>query len=615
MTERLALVERAADLGRVPDGFAVVSASPEVEAELQAAGRDFHRPEDHVPEAELEERGLAAYGTVERLCDELDGIARDVLDEDEAAAPGRWHFFWLKVAYDAVMLRAWQTRALVAALEPGELAFAPRPDSDDGSLLSMRESVWARVLGVMLPRLGVAPRPLAVGPADEPVRRPSAGRSLRDAAAAVRHHVGPLAHRLRRGGRGGSPTVLMLDFSYGIPPVAAELSRLGAAAVLWPGGDTSRAMGSPRVRAHARAEPPGPDSVERLWRAVEASSVVRGAFLLEGIDLWPAARPFLERAVRHGFPDALVRRRTALAVLADVGPDVVLASMAAHPLERAACAAARQLGIPTVVSRHGELGLRALPMPAYEDLDAVDWELCWGAWEEAWVARHAHRPVRTRVTGAPVIEDAIRRPLSRRRARRLLGLGEGEPVVLFAATNYSGNRWYAGRRMPSDSEYYRMQVRTVESLLAVDGLRVVLKEHPGSRHSAIDRWCEQFAPEGRTLAVRQPAFARLIEVADAVVIDAASTTLVQALFGPAPIYLVDSPVYKWEPGVAEHLLAHGIPLCKAEDVGRLLGEDLAAGHLAERRGYPQEAREPLIAGGPPAAGRTARAVLDIAGGR
>ncbi|MGH3050039.1 MAG: hypothetical protein ACRDLK_07765, partial [Gaiellaceae bacterium] len=107
-------------------------------------------------------------------------------------------------------------------------------------------------------------------------------------------------------------------------------------------------------------------------------------------------------------------------------------------------------------------------------------------------------------------------------------------------------------------------------------------------------------------------FVDAIHLADAVVLDLPSTTLVQALHGSARIYVVRNPITAWEPGVIEHLEAHGVRFAAVSELPRVLREDLAAGLLDGPTSYSPEAREPLLAHGQgTAAERAADAILHI----
>lgn len=163
--------------------------------------------------------------------------------------------------------------------------------------------------------------------------------------------------------------------------------------------------------------------------------------------------------------------------------------------------------------------------------------------------------------------------------------------------------------MPTDVLNLRAQQAVLSSLAAQERFDVVVKEHPSVLDSHLEDWCEARLP-GRVRFLYGPTFARLVHLADAVVVDYPSTSLLQALFGRARILVTDDPISEWEPGVREHLSAYGVLFVPPEAVG-----DPLPGLELREAPYPPEALEPLLAAGPDtAATRAADAVLEIASG-
>ena len=65
------------------------------------------------------------------------------------------------------------------------------------------------------------------------------------------------------------------------------------------------------------------------------------------------------------------------------------------------------------VARHGELGIRDIPMTIREDVDVVDQALCWGDWERKWVERYAPRPYWLAAAARILAPRLVRRGASR----------------------------------------------------------------------------------------------------------------------------------------------------------------------------------------------------------
>jgi hypothetical protein len=583
----LAFVERPEHLKAVPTGFEPIALSPLVDV----AG-NLRRPETWVSQEELESRGQENFERVRALTVRLDELFGD---PETGIRPGRWNAYWLKLLYDELTLKAHIARAILASELPRAVAvFAQRREPPPGVVLSQYESVYADVLGCVASEVGVGVRRLPYGPhrGGENALVDTALRARRAAYGAWR------AIRWSRERPGsGAGRILCLDFSYGVPSIAAALQERGFEIWVWPAGGRVHRLGGSAVGAAARAQPAAPATA---W---QDDRELAKLFQLDGLSIWPPAQRYLARVLRRDVYVGLQAHAAARPVLEMLQPSAVLMSIALEARERGICDAARRAGVVTIVSRHGELGMRDIPIAAFADLDIVDAALCWGEWEARLTRRYSGGRVATDVVGSPLIEAAAAAAPARERVRAQLKIGSDKRVVLYVPTGLSGNHWYASRRSPIDTIYFDHQVDVVRALLALDSWQTVIKEHPAIRESPIARWCQRFAPQ-RTVLVGGN-FAELIHLADAVLLDIPSTTVPLALFGSAAVYVIDHPIAKWEPGVREHLAAHGVAFLEPGDIEARLRADDARGP----RTYARESNAPLVADGPgTAASRAAEAI-------
>jgi hypothetical protein len=593
----LALVEHPEDLRAVAAESTLVALTPLVEVAALAEGRPYRLLRDYVAEERVQEEGLENFARAERLCAKLDAIVASAVGTAEELTPVAWHFYSLKTFYDAYLLRAREIEAILAAEAPGTVIFSAAADS-----------IYAPLLECFLRSSAIAGRRLERPPAQPAVAARAAFRT-RVRLGLVRLHA--LMTFLPRGlfRRRRAPRVLCLDWRYSTPAIARELIRRECDVLVWPGGFRTFRYGSLARWQHPPAARTDAAAFTRAWAGVEADEEIRAHFVAGGVDLWPAVAPTLRLLIERDVPLALAQYAAAEAALRRLRPAALLTSGAVDAREKAICDAARQAGVPTIVSRHGECGTRHVEMVVHQDVASVDWALTWGRWEADWTARHAPRPVRTVVVGAPMIETAAARAPERAAIRRALGVRESDSVALYVPTALSGNDWYGGYRAPTDSSYFRQQTEIMRALVAQPALRLIVKEHGAVHDSPLARWCAAFAPAGRASVIREPDFASLIHLADLVVLDAPSTTLAFALFGSAPIYIVDHPVYRWEPGVIEHLTAHGVAFTTSGELAARLRAS-----VPDVRGYSADAREPVVAGPAGAAARAADAIVEIAGG-
>lgn len=554
---RLVLVDDPARLTQAPRGHGLVALSPAVELAAERAGASWTRLEEYVDWREVEADGAETYARLLEACDVLDRSL-------EAPVSTRWHFRALKIVVDGFRLRALAGTELVARTQPREAL-----------LLVRRGSLALEALGTVLAQRGVSVRV--------------------ETAAVEAVETEPHRSRLRgvlprrRAKRRDAPLVGLVDSLYGIPPVADELRARGA--------DVRFVV--PRPAVARRVEPIDFAGCEEL----------RSLFVLDGVDLFAAAEPRLRALLAEDLRRSTAMFAAARAELERLRPDVLLGSVYAAPGAKAAAAAARELGIPVAVSRHGELGLRDVALAPHQDLDAVDVTLCWGAFEEAFVRRHRPRALDTLVVGAPSIDVDEANAPARAEIRARLEIAERESVVLYVANDVSGDEWVTGYRQPFDSDYVRHQ-RAILAGLVETRMLPVLRPHPSPDDGALEAWAREAIP--RLRVVREHPFPALIHLADAVVLDFPSTSLVQALRGSARIYVIDHPLCRWEPDVREHLAAHDIALVTAAELGAKLRADADLG-LIRPTSYPPEAREPFSASGEgTAAQRAAEAILRLA---
>ena len=513
---------------------------------LIATGMQARSLDEQLGDVELEDLGEQSFERVQALCAAL-------------GPTGPWRFQELKALYDTAL-----------ALALGASRLVEETGAEEALLLVREDSSAAQTLPSVLERLGVQVR-LELGATASPEPGQTQAASGRLASLWV---------GLRRAVRRRRPRVLLLDEHYSIPLIAAELRIRGAEVLLW-------------------LPPPSSPRVERTPDLATLAPLFR----IGGVDLWPALCGPLQAFAERTLPlDAAAGRAGRAAIRRD-RPDVLLASTYAEPAAKAAATAARAAGVPVVAARHGELAIRALPVMVCNDLDVADWMLCWGEWEERFVQRYAPRPVRTAVVGAPMIED-LAAP-SREEIRRRLGIAHDALVVLLAPTALSADEWFIGRRQPLDTGYVRHQVALVEQLLSLDGVELVAKEH-ASGAGPLEVWART---SGAPLTfLHSMPFSELVNLADATVLDFASTTLVQALRGSSRLFVVLHPITAWEPEVIEHLEAYGVHFAAPERLAETLRADLARSAVV----HPLEAVEPLLASGPgTAAQRAADAVLHI----
>ena len=151
-----------------------------------------------------------------------------------------------------------------------------------------------------------------------------------------------------------------------------------------------------------------------------------------------------------------------------------------------------------------------------------------------------------------MIEQAVREAPSRREIRKVLGLDPDRPVLLYLLSDQSGSHWYFSLHARADSDYFHVQQKITSVLGRHPEFQVVIKGHVGSAYHPLETWIGQ---KGWThlRSIVTPPFQDLLNLAEAVIIDAPSTTVLQALQTNCNLYIFDD-WFRWEPGAKEALV-------------------------------------------------------------
>jgi len=329
-------------------------------------------------------------------------------------------------------------------------------------------------------------------------------------------------------------------------------------------------------------------SETQIERVAECQPL-RELFVWEGVDFWLSIWPRLRKLFGDYLKEILEKTILANEACLKLQPDALLLSMAANAMPKAVCHVFRKYQTPSFVSKHGEMGVKETTVDAFQDVAGVDVSLCWSLWEQGLIQQFArtyhYEPgqMQTLVVGSPFMEDLLTRCLPRKKIRSLLGYSAEEKVVLYLPISLNGNEWYLSYYSLSDVGYFNQGRQLLEQLLALDGWSVLLKEKFNGTSPLAD-WVG-VRNEARLRVIQEPSFRELIHLADVLVFDCPSTTLIQGLMGKARIYIVDHPIFRWRPGVRAHLEKIGVHFCTLQTLKTTIRADEARGccrHLKSR---------------------------------
>lgn len=578
----LVFVESASDVARVkrewgghkPANIKIVALDPEAEYALEKAGLPFTLADDYYAVEEITRAGIVNYERVDQFCEYVDAWfeKRSEIVKRFGLKPARFNVYPLKILFDAVGLRLLILKRILLQEKPGEVWSGPAPfeDTPTDPFLFFRASIFARLLPLVCASLGIPLRTWGVGCDRRSDVAPTVvfnavnpGQSLRGLLRA-RWSLARILGRgvgssLMRFGTADRPTVLMMDLNdREIQLIAGRLIERGACRLLyWPQGRCWAASFNPfrlgrldGQRQQAELVGSLGREAQSLWAELADDPGFRRFLEWEGVDAFSA----VESRLRYVFTDLLVEAAAlnlrARVIFANGRVGVVVLSQVALYWQRAVCAAAKDCGVRVVNMQHGMVGERLCPIVFYTECEGVDCLLTYGTGMEDFCRRHYPQGATPVSTGSPALDQLERAVGSQNpdRVLRRLGLAQGKKTVVYCPTSSTGNKFYVAYSYPkSDSQYFSIQRRIVETFRDYLSLQFVVKQHVGMpRGFPLGDLIRDLRMENCRVVVEEPSFVELLAVADLVILDSPTTTFLETLALKKPV-LVFNNWYRWEP--------------------------------------------------------------------
>lgn len=617
----LFLVESASQVARIkaeltgprPFDSKVIALDPEAEYALEKAGVAFTIADDYYTEEEITRAGIANYERVDQFCGYVDAWfeKRSEVVKRLGLKPARFNVYPLKILFDAVSVRLIILRRILAEEKPVGVWAAPEEQEDNplDPFFFFRTSIFSRLLPLVCASLGIPLRTWEVGCDRCSDVAPTAvldtvnpSRSRNRYAAAL-HACWPLVRDLGRnvclslGRRVGAsrPGLLVMDlYDREVRLVSACLIKRGACRLLyWSRRSRWVASFNPfrLMRPDDQEQRDGflrslAQEAEKLWPELVDDQGFRRFLVWEGVDAFST----VASRFRHVFTDLLVKAAElnlqVRAMFEKMNIRVLLMSQVALYWQRTVSAAAKDCGVRVVNMQHGMVGERLCPIVYYTECEGVDDLLTYGTGMQDFCRRHYSHAAVPLPTGSPAL-DLLEGSVGSRnpdRVLRRLGLAQRKKTVVYCPTSSTGNKFYVAYSYPkSDSRYFSIQRRIVETFRDYPSLQFVVKQHVGMpRGFPLGDLIRDLWMENCRVVVEEPSFVDLLAVADLVILDSPTTTFLETLALKKPV-LVFNNWYQWEPESLD-LLKHSAVFSDDLDefIGILRG-CLATGHFEEVR--------------------------------
>lgn len=476
------------------------------------------------PEAERYDPFVAAWYPLKRAADSASFRLRELLNFHAAVAPAR-------VAFVDGPYRQAPVSDVVRPHDTGPLFFEP---SESMTGLLSRSGAWPEP--TIVERIPYVP-PRVQGRARDRWKG-LAGRLLN------RNRVQALRFGRRAGGlfsrRGGTQRMLAVGPDPSVRAFATYAWRECGVGLDWWVHLDQAPVALPTFRGvslRPRREPSietGPliEAIEQLER--------EGLWLVDGNR---AAQRLMEDRLRY-FVAHRLRYLVGLDARIDRylearRPIAVLSGEASSDTSQTMSLAAARHGLPFVVFQHGGCyGYCDLPMLYHSDLKAADLFVSWGADVSSDLSQGLGPAPRVRFVDAGWPGSASRDDTA--------AMDDGPlRTVLYVPTGLHGNQRYGPYHSPTDIRYFNHQREVVDALRRILGVQVVVKLHYKSHVPDPLRQHVVDAGYDNVTVLEQGPMTDLLPSAHVVVIDYASTTLLEGMAAGKPVVVLDLGVHRF----------------------------------------------------------------------
>jgi len=276
---------------------------------------------------------------------------------------------------------------------------------------------------------------------------------------------------------------------------------------------------------------------------LEQSSSFRKNFKEDDIDFYPLLKGkislFLEKIVPASINAyqktiQLIKKKRIKGVLFSVNPTAISKSIAY---------AAQKFGIPVIGWQHGDMNYEPSHSIVLNDLLTADLFLSWGKGaneNRQEVANKLKLERKLKVVGSTVLDELMSLPVPDcPKILEKIGIKNiAQSIIVYATTMYYLSNVYNFSYPPwSDNYIYNTQKKIIERLAPLKGIKII-KLHPNLFYAlpALDKYCRSFKQQN-VWTVRNEVLATLLfSIADAIIIDIPSTTILQAIACKKPIF-------------------------------------------------------------------------------
>ncbi len=545
-----------------------IALSPFVMHELDKQGIPYKIPEDYYTHQEFSQSGISSYQKVENICQIIDKTLQKACPalQDLGIKPALFNFYYQKMLYETTIVRLFQLFKITDTEKP-DVVFIYGSDSYPFGIsaeaaytsFDNRESIYARILA-----LDGWNMPVVILPGVQyPENAPAQGKDIQGIPNKLRVRVVEwlqahpkllaLALAVQRWEWRGlfgrlkwylqankSTPVLLFGAGYNWEDCWQELRAAGISPVFRMDDDLGHWLGEPP------SEGVNCEDLLNSWEELIADGEFRRFFVWKDIDFFPVVEDRLRFLVERLTLACLKAYEEASGLLKNKGIKLVLGSTFSTCTSRSVSQAARNMNIPVVTWQHGAYGVKYSPIFHYLDLTGSNVHFVFGEGIVEYFTESAKRFGARLVPVGSASLDVLTRKHQSARVSRYIRLNQEKKVVVYVTTNLHQNDFYIRRHdlpMPSDNHNWRRQQAILDTLGNYGDYTIIIKEFPSlfGRDAPLRSYATEKSFENCQFIKNECSFADLLSVADAIVMDACSTPLLQALTTSKPIFVYSGP--------------------------------------------------------------------------
>lgn len=533
----------------------IIALSPFAMYELDKRGLSYKIPEDYYNPKELYKLGLDNYKKVEEICDVIDKKIQSACPTiaELGIKPALFSFYHLKIIYDAATIRLFQLSKLIKAENPdilhvynGKRCHFGISEMAPCLFFDNRESIYARLLACEGWSMPVIVLHYVPQPEDFDVLKKSRENRLMQwlrrhprlfdlAAETQRRGLRGFFNRLRDTLRAGKDQVLLFGEGYNWDDCREELQSVGIDPIFTRMQDNLEYWISDKFSSKVDA-----GALCNVWEGLRIDDKFHKFFIWGNVDFFPVLEERLRFLIKRLTPTCLNAYEETAETIKNRKVKALLAPNFVSCTSRSASQAARNSNIPVITWQHGSYGYMNYPMAIYNDLMSSDVHFVFGEEVVNKYTKVARRlGTRLVATGSPPLETLFQMPTPNK-VKKIVKLTQGKKVVLYAATNFYQNNLYISFPPPySDNEIWYTQRTILDVLAKHNDYATIVKTHPNPiyRDSPMRLYSKENKFENCQFVRAEYAFTDLLPIADLLVIDIPSTTLLQALTTSKPIFV------------------------------------------------------------------------------